>query len=322
MPFDDPAPRGPTQQAYTPEQYAPGTKHLGGYFNMGGLTNQGILEGFNAGQRPAPQAPLDSQFRSGQLQQIQQLRGIASGQQQGAGELAVQRQIANANAAQQAQARMARGGQNAALAYRGAANNTAGIGLAGAGQSQQAAMGDQMQAQGLLTGALGQGRGQDNQTQIANLDAQLRQMGMNDATRLAYINQMITIQQGSQARSDAANARDQQMMGNMISAGGTVAAGLVASDERVKTDVDDASRDIDDMLDRLHAKNYRYKDEAKHGAGPRAGILAQDMEASRAGARVVREVGGVKHLDVNAALSAALAATARLNQRLRVLEAK
>src|SRR4051812_8481556 len=78
------------------------------------LINQGYAPGGVASNQ-APQLQMGNDpFRRAQLAQMQQLQGIASGQQQGAGELATQRQYANAMAAQQAQARMARGG-NAAL---------------------------------------------------------------------------------------------------------------------------------------------------------------------------------------------------------------
>lgn len=316
-----PAHRSVSQQAYTPNQYAPGAQHTGGQYNMGGLINQGILEGFGQ-NHVAPQAGMGSPFRAGQLQQMQQLQGIASGQQMGAGELGVQRQVQNAVAGQQSMARMGHGA-NAALGYRNAARNSAGIGLAGAGMGQQAAMQDQMGAQGLLANAMGQGRGQDQSVDMANMDAQLRAMGMNDAARLSYMNQMIGLQQGATARSDAANAASDQRNAALLSAGGQVIGGtaLIGSDERIKTDVEDADGDIDEMLDKLVAKNYRYRD-AKYGDGPRVGIMAQDMESSRAGARVVRDVGGVKHLDVNAAISASLASAARLNKRLRKLEGK
>lgn len=313
-----PVQRSASQQPYVPADYAPGQQHLTGQFNMGGLINQGLLEGFGQ-SHTAPQQALDSPFRAGQMQQMQQLRGIASGQQMGAGELGAQRQVQNALASQQAMARMGHG-QNAALASRNAMRNSAGISLAGAGMGQQAALQDQMGAQGLLTNAMGQGRGQDNQVQLANMDAQLRAMGMNDANRISYMNQMIQMQQGASARSDAASAATDARNAAILSAGGQLMGyAALASDERVKTDVEDADGDIDEMLDKLVAKNYRYKD-SKHGAGPRAGIMAQDMEASRAGARVVRDIGGVKHLDVNAALSASLASVARLNARLRKLE--
>lgn len=179
-----------------------------------------------ATSRVAPQAVNDSPFRTGQLQQMGQLQGIASGQQQGAGELAAQRQAQNAIAQQQSMARMARGG-NAGLAQMGAANNAAGIGLAAAGQGQQAAMQDQMNAQGLLAQVSGQGRSQDQATALANLDAKLKQMGMDDATRLGYLQQLTGLNQqaiGGQLGAMQAATSQQGLLGPLLSAGSQVGA--------------------------------------------------------------------------------------------------
>lgn len=270
--------------------------------------------------------PYGGQFRNSQIGQLQQLQGIASGQQQGAGELAAQRQTQNAMAGQQAMARMARGG-NAGSAYAGAANNTAGIGLAGAGMAQQAAMGDQMNAQGLMAQVAGQGRGQDSQIQLANMDAQLRAAGMTDQARLGYLAQLTGMNAAQlQAQTQAMTAATQQpgMLGPLLSAGGQLGgAAMMASDERVKTEVEDARHEVDEMLDALLPKAYVYKDQSKHGVGRRVGIMAQDLERSKAGGHVVRDMGdGVKGLDVNKAISAALASSARLNERVRELERK
>ena len=98
---------------------------------------------------------------------------------------------------------------------------------------------------------------------------------------------------------------------------------IAASDEDLKTDIHDGGSDIDEMLGHLVAKTYRYKDEKKFGLGSRAGIMAQDLEKSKAGSALVRVKlpdGDGIGFDVSKAVSAALAATARLNQRMRKLE--
>jgi hypothetical protein len=203
--------------------------------------------------------------------------------------------------------------------------------MAGAGMSQQAALQDQMNAQQALTGALGSGRGQDlgwqQQVTGANLNnAQLQQgqYGLNTQRGLGYTGAAIGMDQNQLAVQQAAyQAQLQQqdaMKGGLFKTGGSM---LAASDERLKTDVSDAGDDIDDMLNHLVAKTYRYKDEAKYGAGPRAGIMAQDLEKSRAGSALVVDLPddpGMKGFDVTKAVSAALAASARLNERMRKLE--
>lgn len=276
---------------------------------------QGAINGM-LGQQAAQVDPTQqAQFRQMQMQQAQQLQGIASGQQQGAGELAAQRQVQNALAAQQSMARMARGGQNAALAFRGAANNAAGIGLAGAGQAQQAALQDQQTAQGQLSGALNNARGQDLGMGTTNANLQQSQYGQN----LGALTNLNSAQLGAQTGAMQATLGQQGIAGGLLSTAGTL---IAKSDRDLKTDInEDAGADIDAMLDGLVAKTYRYKDTPKYGAGERAGIMAQDLQKSKVGAAlVVKEIDGLG-FDVSKAVSAALASTARLNERMRKLEA-
>lgn len=299
-------------------------------FAPGGMTQQ------NAPQAGAAQMQLGADpFRQGQVDQMGQLQRVASGQQQGAGELAAQRQIAQAVAAQQAQARMARGG-NAALAYRNAANQSAALGSTGAGMSQQAAMQDQQQAQAALTGALNAGRAGDinvagqnagfqQQTGLANAQFQQQNQQQNAQNYLHLLQQLYGLNATelgyAQAPVLAANQTKSGLLGAGLSAGGQMLGAAVASDERLKTDVADASREIDDMLDKLAPKSGVYRD-AKHGDGRWNWIMAQDLERSAAGARVVQDTPEGKMLDVKKALSTALASVARLNTRLRAVEAR
>lgn len=295
-----------------------------------------------------------AQFRQMQLAQAQRLQQIASGQQQGAGELAAQRQVQNALAAQQAQARMARGA-NSALAMRNAADNSAAVGLSGAGQAQRAALQDQQAAQAQLAGTLAQGRGQD--LSLAGQNAQLanERYGQN----LGALTGLNAQQLGAQQNAMSTAVNQQGILGGLINAGGTalgaylgglggsggggngfsyaeMPSGFAASpaqgtvldpnsyifsDANLKTDIADAGTDIDSMLDNLHAKTYRYKDP-KHGEGERTGVMAQDLMKSKAGSAVVTPTPDGLALDPGKAISAALAATARLHERMTKLEGK
>lgn len=316
---------------------------------MGGQIN-GMLGQQAAQLDPSQQA----QFRNMQLQQAQQLQGIASGQMKGAGELAADRSVQSALAAQQAQARAARGGQNAALAFRQAARNQAGIGLSGAGQAQQAALQDQQMAQQQLLGALGQGRSQDIGIAGQNAQLQQNQYGQN-LNALTGLNA-----QDLQGQYNAMNAATSQqgILGGLLNAGGQVLGSYLGgrggggsgpsvaqqfsgvggdmpynsigqafqasgySDQNLKTDISDGGSDIDEMLGKLAAKTYRYKDEAKHGEGKRVGIMAQDLQKSPMGAAVVVQAPDGLAIDHNKAISALLAATARLHQRMTNVEGK
>lgn len=285
---------------------------------MQAMLGQGVGQYTNM---QAPQLQMgDDPFRRAQLAQMQQLQGIASGQQQGAGELAVQRQAANAQAMQQAQARMARGG-NAALAYRNAANQQAAIGSNAAGMSQQAADQDQMNAQGLMGQVGASGRGSDINVANANAGFQQNMNQLNSGNYLQFLNQLNQQNQnkynadlgigGQREGADAAKT------GGLISGVGAA----IASDERLKTDVTDARGDIDRMLDGLRGPvGWKYKEPAKHGDGRWTGVMAQDMERSEAGRRVVRDTPDGKMLDIPRAVSTTLAASARLHERLRALE--
>lgn len=196
------------------------------YANQGQI--MGAITPGMATQRTAPQAGMANPFRTGQLQQVGQLQGIASGTQQGAGEMAARRQTANAVAQQHAAARL-RGRGGATHTRRAAQDNIAGLGITGAGMAQRAAMGDQQFAHQALTGALGQGRGQDQAVELANLDAKLKQMGMDDQSRQFYLNQLTQMNANQlNAGVQAMGAATQQpgILGSLISAGAQVGGAL------------------------------------------------------------------------------------------------
>ena len=117
------------------------------------------------------------------------------------------------------------------------------------------------------------------------------------------------------------SAQSTQIAGATIGAIGSMAGMAMMSDERNKTDIVDGDGHAKAFLDALVAKNYSYKDE-KWGAGPRMGIMAQDAEKSALGKSFVMDTKNGKMLDVNKALSAALASMAYLNKRVNSIERK
>lgn len=139
-----------------------------------------------------------------------QLSGVANGTQKGAGQLAVEREMGSAQAAQQSFGRMARGA-NAALAARQAARNTADLGVAGAGQAAMAQLQDQTAARAQLGGLLGNVRGQDLQTQGLNQS----QMQANDSAQLGYLSQLLGVDQQSLAAAIAQQQVAQGDRGNL-----------------------------------------------------------------------------------------------------------
>jgi len=342
--FFDPAGLATTPTNHAPTQYQDAGK-LNGFIDQGmlGLTNQAVPQSQAANMGQGAQLELGNDpFRAAQLRQMGQLQGIASGQQQGAGELAAQRQYANAQAAQQAMARSQRGPM-AGLAYRNAANQSAALGSSAAGAGQQAALQDQMGAQGLLGQVGAAGRGADigvagqnagfqqqaagqnagfqQQNNLAN--AQLQQQGqqMNSNNYMQLLNQLAQLNQ-TKYNADVGVGVGQNQAAAASSGGllsGLGGAMALFSDERLKTDVSDASDDIDEMLDALSPKSGRYKDR-KHGEGEWTWVMAQDLRKSRAGARMVQDTDDGLAVDAGKAISTLLAAGARLNKRLRKLE--
>lgn len=102
------------------------------------------------------------------------------------------------------------------------------------------------------------------------------------------------------------------MFNNMIGAGATVAAaGVKASDERLKTDIAPVNKDdLAEMKAALKAYSYKYKD-SKYGDGEFIGIMAQDLEKSKLGKTlVVEDENGFKMIDLGRAVSLWLATMA------------
>lgn len=343
-------------------------------YSDGGYLRDASQQGFEqAGGRQAPQAANtqvgnvrtanaatiatgpQGQFRTAQQGLLQQLGGVASGQQAGAGEMAVNRQVGQGVAAQQALARSVRGG-SAGLAQRGAARNASSLAVDGAGAAQQAALQDQTAARGLMAQLASDGRAQDiglatsqagmqqqanlanmdaqNQrifqqagldqaTSLANMQARLQQTGMNDQAALAYLGQLYGMNQAemlARLQQEQASMGQTGILGStMQAAGPIIAAAAGASDERLKTDVTDGAEAVDEMLAAMRPMVYRYKDE-KHGEGRRVGIMAQHLEQSELGRGVVFEDAEGKKVDVVKALSLSLAANARLAARIDQLE--
>ena len=101
-----------------------------------------------------------------------------------------------------------------------------------------------------------------------------------------------------------------------IGAGGGLGQqfGQMVSDERMKSNVRDGNSDAKAMLDALSAKKYDKFGEEE------VGIMAQDLEKSKAGDKMVEEVEGVKTIPKG--FGEVLAAMANLNDRLSKLEKK
>jgi hypothetical protein len=179
--------------------------------------------------RAAPQAgpaqlAQTSGFRDNQQELISRLEALSKGQ--GPSLAAEQlRQATDRNMKQQASiAQSGRG--NAALAGITASNASAGLGAQAASDSAVARIAEQQMALQQLGGAIGQGRGQDqdlsqfnalqqNYRDQFNIEAQLRARGLDDAAIQAIL----------QMKQAAAANKQANSFGNQLMAGG---AGLLS----------------------------------------------------------------------------------------------
>lgn len=112
------------------------------------------------------------------------------------------------------------------------------------------------------------------------------------------------------------------VIGGLASAAPTILQAF--SDEKAKKNKMPAAKDVKDMLDKLSAKKYEYKNPELPGAidGQRFGILAQELAKSKMGKSIVKESPQGKMLDIEQGYGAILAAQSELNKRLNKLEKK
>lgn len=296
------------QQIQGPQQYNQATQRLGQMANAS-----------------APQVNADQISSNNMLQSRANLNGtatnlaaIASGQQQGAGQIAVNRQVGAAQAQQAAQAQAARGG-NAALAMRNAARNQADIGMQGAGQAAQAQQSDQLAANQQLGSIYGNMYNQDAQTAaqtaFANQNANLQQQGLQQQA----LGQQLGWDQATineQIAKTAAEDNQKGIGGSFLSAvGGIIGA---RSDVRVKHDIADGQDKAMTAVQTLAPVTFAYNDP-RDGVGPQLGTTAQDLEKAGLGHVVVDAPGG-KIVDGAKLATANTAMIAALGNRLAQIE--
>lgn len=240
------------------------------------------------------------------------------------------------------QAALAAGNPNNPMAAYAGAQNAGAMNQQGAGQAAMARAQEQLNAQGALAGLAGQMQGQSfqqagltQQAGLANMDASnqfaLQQAGLNQQGTEAY-NSMIAQQQGAAnqniyAQQQASQQSDlqlrNQMIGGAVSGLSSVAGTLAKSDERAKTDVQDGTGLIHALLDRLGAHDYRYKHPGAPGEaeGRFTSPMAQEMEKSELGARLVHDTPTGKMVDTGPhTVAMMLSALADLHERTKKLE--
>lgn len=190
------------------------------------------------------------------------------------------------------------------------------------------------QAAEMRANEMANARGQLLSADQASLGARQAQEGMRQnerqGLRQEYLgrDQMALGRAGSVAQMDLerqqynagqraqATAAQMGAMGNTLQMGAGLA---MMSDERAKKNVQSGAQDADAFMGMMKSKVYEYID-SRNGEGSRLGVMAQDVEKSPMGQKVVVESDKGKALDIPKATSALLASTARLHERLSKLE--
>ena len=182
---------------------------------------------------------------------------------------------------------------------------------------EQAAMNHQLTGHGIWEGANQFNAGVDQNLYRGGLD----QMGMefDYLARQAAINEQR--RQFDYNNSHHGYMRD---LGRSMFRGGAEGAmtAILASDERVKTNIEPGSEKIGEMLDALQSASYDYREPHKpfRSPGRKYGVMAQDLERSEAGKTFVVDTPDGKVVKYGEMLPALLAATADIHRRVKKVE--
>jgi len=97
---------------------------------------------------------------------------------------------------------------------------------------------------------------------------------------------------------------------------------FAASDERLKTNVEDGSKDVRSFLDAIGTHKYDYKNDAYGEPGKHVSVMAQELEKTELGKRAVIDTPIGKVVNYGKLLPTTVAAQADLHKRLKALEHK
>lgn len=143
-----------------------------------------------------------------------------------------------------------------------------------------------------------------NQTNQFGRLSTIAGMGQNatnnlDAASMNYGNQVAGTQMGLGNAAAAAYGNEASMNAGFVNsaigaagaaAGGAAKSGAVACDRRLKTDIEEVSKEeLSELKQHLKAYRFKYKDEKKWGSGQHVGVMTQDLAKSRLGRTLVTE---------------------------------
>jgi hypothetical protein len=145
-----------------------------------------------------------------------------------------------------------------------------------------------------------------------NRMSQLAGMGQNAQNVSAQLGQNYSQYAGNNLIGQGnASAANEISKGNKQASAVSAGAGLLFSDERLKTDVTPVSKeDLTEMKKHLKAYTFKYINES-YGKGEMVGVMAQDLEKSKLGRTlVVEDANGHKQIDLTKVMSLFLATMA------------
>lgn len=97
--------------------------------------------------------------------------------------------------------------------------------------------------------------------------------------------------------------------------------GSLFSDERVKEKVKDGNDDVQSFLDAMKAHTYEYKDKSM-GEGKHTSVMAQELEETEAGKKMVMETPRGKMVNYMQGLPTLFASMAQMNERIKKMEGR
>lgn len=108
------------------------------------------------------------------------------------------------------------------------------------------------------------------------------------------------------------------LFGNPVDQSGGMS---VLSDEEMKKMAEEKKSTMMNFLDAINPYQFEYKDK-EHGSGKQYGVMAQDLEKSKVGQSMVRNMKEGKMIDSTATIGPTLASLGYIHERLKKLEGK
>lgn len=279
-------------------------KPLNSIGNMAGgiIGGAGDIGKVNADLSLINKVGRDPTVTANQAALIEMMRKRAAGEQSLAAEQATATGQQNINQAL-AMAASARG-VNPNQAFRSAQLQAGEMGAQTQQQAALARLAEMQQASQLYGGAIGQ---------QADYTQQMDQLRANQ--EIAQLN----------AQVGAATSTQQGRMGIFSGLAGGVGTGLTAaatggSDKNIKKNINYDEKEVAKMFEKLKSATFEYKDE-KEGEGKYAGVMAQDLEKSKAGKDMVMDTPEGKHVDMNKMIFALVAQVNNMNKQLEKMKA-